>query len=98
MLTVILLVNDGDFGPIKEGHDVLKGGIEKMLRRIQIYREFPDVRFEVQSGFQMGYVEGVAYGVDVGAEQRVRRSENGVDAVLDLIACWNDKHINLVRV
>lgn len=34
VLTVIFLVNNGNFGPIEEGHDILESRIQQWLSRV----------------------------------------------------------------
>jgi hypothetical protein len=64
-LTVILLVNDGDFGPVEEGHDVLESRVQQRLGRMQIDGELLVVCVEVETSLQVRDVQGVAYRVYV---------------------------------
>jgi hypothetical protein len=34
LLTIILLVNNGNFGPVEEGHDILESRIQQRLCRV----------------------------------------------------------------
>lgn len=52
-ITVILFVDNSNFGPVEEGHYVLKGSIEQMLSRMQIDGELSNVGVEIQARFQM---------------------------------------------
>lgn len=85
-LTVIVLVDDRHFGPIEELHDVLISDVEQTLCGIEINAKLFRLRVQVQPGFEMWDVEGIADAVNVLAQDRIRGSENRLDTVLDLLA------------
>lgn len=85
-LTVIVLVDDRDLGPIEELHDVLISGVEQTLCGIEIDAELLRFRVQIRSGLEMRDVEGVADAVDMLAQNRIRRPEHRLNAIPDLLA------------
>lgn len=86
MVTVVLFVDDGDSGPVEVGHDVLQSFVEQRLAGVQVDGELAHLRLQIHPRLQVGDVEGVADGVDVGAEQRVTGTEHCLHAELHLLA------------
>ena len=74
-LTVIVLVNNGDSGPIEVGHYVLISGVQQTLCRIQVYADFLSLGVQIQPGLQVRYVQGIAYTVNVLTQDWIRRAE-----------------------
>lgn len=79
-LTVILFVNDSNFGPVQEGHHVLESWVQQRLGGVQINGELPVVCVQVQSRFQVWDVQSVAYRVYVRPKQWVWGSEHSLHA------------------
>lgn len=90
-LTMVVFVDDHHLRPIEELHDVLVSGVEQTLCGIKINAELFRFRLQVQPGLEMRNVEGVANTVNVLSQNRVRGSENRLNAMLDLLACCNKK-------
>lgn len=88
---MVVLIDDHHLGPIEELHDVLISGVEQTLCGIEINAEFFRFRLQVQPGFEMWNIEGVANTVNVLSQDRIRGPENRLDAVLDLLARCNKK-------
>lgn len=84
-LTKVLLVNDGHFGPVQEGHQVLVGTIDVLLGRVEIYRELLE-RLVLDARLNVRNVECFANRLDVSAEQGITRTENRLYSVLQLSA------------
>jgi hypothetical protein len=98
LLTVVLLVDDGDLGPVEEGHDVLEGVVHVLLRGVEVDGELLERGLEVHPRLHVGDVQGLADGLDVRSQQRVARPEQRLDAELHLFAgCgpFNSYHILL---
>lgn len=49
-LTVILLVDDRNSGPVEKRHEVLESLVQVVLRGIEVYTKLLERRFEVDSG------------------------------------------------
>ena len=88
---MVVFVDDHHLGPIKELHDVLISGVEQTLCGIKINAELFRFRLQVQPGLEMWNVESVADTVNMLTQDRIRRSEDRLDAVLDLLARCNKK-------
>lgn len=88
-LTVILLIDDRDFGPVEEGHDVFEGVVHVFLRGVEVDGELLEGRLEVDPGLDMGDVQSLADRLDVRAQQRVARPEQRLDSELHLLASCN---------
>ena len=80
-LTVLLLINDGDAGPVEEAHDVPERGVHQRLVRVQVDAELPAVTLHIQSALHVRDVQRVTDRLHVRAQLGVRRPEDGVHAV-----------------
>lgn len=65
LLTIVLLVNDGNFGPVQEGHDILESRVQQWLCRVQVDGELLVVWIQVKPSLQVWDVKSVAYRVYV---------------------------------
>ena len=66
-LTNILLVYDGQLGPVHEKHQVSVRLHQDGVRWLQIYGELSIGFAEVKPGLYVRDVQGVAHGLDIGA-------------------------------
>lgn len=83
MLTKVLLVDDGHFRPVEEGHQVLVGTVNVLLGRVQIDRELLE-RLVLDPGLNVRNVECLANRLDVAAEQRIPGPEYRLDTEFQL--------------
>lgn len=90
-LTIILLVHNGHFSPVEKPDYILEGRVQETLRRIEVDGELLTIRFQVQSGLHVWDIKSFAYGLDMGTQQGVRGTEQGLDTVLQLTTHWGKK-------
>jgi len=60
--------------------------VHLLLTGVQVDGELLEAGLEVDPGLEVRDVERLADGLDVGAEHRIRRPENRLDALLHLLA------------
>lgn len=96
LLTVVVLVDNGDLGPVEKLHDVLISGVEQTLCGIEVDAKLFRLRVQVQPGFQMWNVQCVADAVNVLAQDRIRWAEYCLHPVLDLLTRCNKSWISVI--
>lgn len=93
--TIVVLVDNGDLGPVEKLHDVLISGVEQTLCGIEVDTELFCLRVQVQPGFQMWNVQCVADAMNVLAQDGIRWAEYCLHPVLDLLTRCNKRKSRL---
>lgn len=93
ILTIIVLVDNGDLGPVEKLHDILISGVEQTLCGIEVDAELFRLRVQVQPGFQMWNIQCVADAVDVLPQNGIRWPEYRLHAVFDLLTRCNQRRL-----
>lgn len=89
--TSFVFVHDGHLGPVEEAHQVLVGGVERVLRRVQVDGQLvaAGARLQVEPRLQVRDVQRVADRLHVRTEERVRRPEDRLHPEVDLAARYS---------
>lgn len=89
ILTIIVLVDNGDLGPVEKLHDILISGVEQTLCGIEVDTELFRLRVQVQPGFQMWNIQCVADAMNVLAQNGIRWPKYRLHAIFDLLTRCN---------
>lgn len=89
-LTDIILVDDGNLGPVEVDDQLAQGPTDDRRTRIEVDAELLQVRLQVQAGLDVRNVQCITQRLNVLAEERILRAEDGADAAGQLVTSCRD--------